>query len=90
MEKTTFTQEQLDQIKTLQDKYNTLGVQLVQIKLATKNAKEYLQSLEEQEQLIEQQIFETNVEEKELATRLDEEYGQGSLNLETGEFTPNS
>ena len=35
MEKTVFTQEEIDQIKLLQDKYNTLGVQLVQLKLAT-------------------------------------------------------
>lgn len=90
MEKTVFTQEEIDQIKLLQDKYNTLGVQLVQLKLATKNGKEYLQSLEEQEQLVEQQIFETNVEEKDLAAKLDEKYGQGSLDLENGEFTPNS
>ena len=90
MEKTTFTQEEIDQIKLLQDKYNTLGVQLVQLKLAMKNGKEYVQSLEEQEQVIEQQIFDTNTEEKELASRLDEKYGQGSLNMESGEFTPNS
>jgi len=90
MEKTTFTQEEVDQIKTLQDKYNSLGVQLVQLKLATKNGKDYLQSLEEQGQLVEQQIFETNAEEKELANQLDEKYGQGSLDLENGEFTPNS
>jgi hypothetical protein len=90
MEKTVFTQEEIDQIKLLQDKYNTLGVQLVQLKLATKNGREYLQSLEEQEQLVEQQIFETNVEEKELAKGLDSKYGEGSLNVESGEFTPNS
>jgi hypothetical protein len=65
-------------------------VQLLPLKLATKNGREYLQSLEEQEQLVEQQIFETNVEEKELAKGLDSKYGQGSLNIESGEFTPNS
>jgi hypothetical protein len=90
MEKTVFTQEEIEQIKVLQDKYNTLGVQLVQLKLASKAGKEYLQSLQEQEQLVEQQIFETNSEEKELASKLDAKYGEGSLNVESGEFTPNS
>ncbi len=90
MEKTTFTQEEIDQIKLLQDKYNTLGVQLVQLKLATKNGKDYLKSLEEQEQAIEEQILQTNSEEKQLAADLEEKYGVGSLNLESGEFTPNS
>jgi hypothetical protein len=90
MEKAVFTQEEVDQIKLLQDKYNTLGVQLVQIKLAMKNGKDYLKSLEEEEQRIDEQIFETNMEEKELASQLDVKYGQGSLDLESGEFTPNS
>jgi len=90
MEKAVFTQEEVDQIKLLQDKYNTLGVQLVQIKLAMKNGKDYLKSLEEEEQRIDEQIFETNMEEKELANQLDVKYGQGSLDLESGEFTPNS
>jgi septal ring factor EnvC (AmiA/AmiB activator) len=90
MEKAVFTQEEVDQIKLLQDKYNTLGVQLVQIKLAMKNGKDYLKSLEEEEQRIDEQIFETNMEEKQLANQLDVKYGQGSLDLESGEFTPNS
>lgn len=90
MERKVFTPEEIEKIKELQDRYNTLGVQLVQLKLAQKNAKEYLDSLNEQELIIEQQVFETNQEEKNLALQLDEKYGEGSLDLESGEFTPNS
>lgn len=90
MERKVFTPEEIEKIKELQDRYNTLGVQLVQLKLAQKNAKEYLDSLNEQELIIEQQVFETNQEEKDLALQLDEKYGEGSLDLESGEFTPNS
>lgn len=89
MEKKVFTQEEIDNIKLIQDKYNTLGVQLVQLKLALKGAMDYVESLQLQESTIEQQIIETNDEEKQLAATLDEKYGQGSLDLETGEFTPN-
>ena len=89
MEKKVFTPEEIEKIKELQDRYNTLGVQLVQLKLAQKNAKEYLDSLNDQEQIIEQQVFDTNQEEKDLALQLDEKYGEGSLDLESGEFTPN-
>jgi hypothetical protein len=89
MEKKVFTQEEIDNIKLIQDKYNTLGVQLVQLKLALKGAMDYVESLQLQESTIEQQIIETNDEEKQLAANLDEKYGQGSLDLETGEFTPN-
>ena len=84
-----FTQEEIDNIKSIQEKYNTLGVQLVQLKLALKGAMEYVESLQLQESAIELQILETNDEEKQLAATLDEKYGQGSLDLETGEFTPN-
>jgi hypothetical protein len=89
MEKKVFTQEEIDQIKAVQDKYNTLGVQLVQLKLALKSAMEYVESLQVEESNIEEQIIETNQQEKELAAALDEKYGQGSLDLQTGEFTPN-
>lgn len=89
MEKTVFAAEEIEKIKELQDKYNTLGVQLVQLKLAQKNAKEYLNGLNDQELLIEQHIFDINQEEKDLALQLDEKYGEGSLDLESGEFTPN-
>jgi regulator of replication initiation timing len=89
MEKRVFTQEEIDSIKAIQDKYNTLGVQLVQLKLALKSAMDYVESLQLEESTIEQQIIETNQQEKELAAMLDEKYGQGSLDLQTGEFTPN-
>ncbi len=89
MEKKVFTQEEIDNIKAIQDKYNTLGVQLVQLKLALKGAMDYVESLQLQESTIEEQIIETNEQEKQLAAALDEKYGQGSLDLESGEFTPN-
>jgi hypothetical protein len=83
-----FSPEELEQIRILQEKYNLLGVQLVQLKLAQKNAKDYLEKLDEEEKILEQQIVETNKEEKQLAEEFDAKYGAGSLNLESGEFTP--
>lgn len=88
MAKVNFTPEELENIKKLQEKYNVLGIQLVQLKLAQKNANAYLESLKEQEQILDEQITATNAEEKELAKSLDSKYGAGSLDLESGEFTP--
>ena len=88
MENKQFTQEELTQIKDLQEKYNVLGIQLVQLKLAQKNTKDYLNALAEQERLIEEQITETNLSEKALAEELDAKYGAGALDLESGQFTP--
>ena len=89
METKQFSVEELEQIKKLQEKYNAIGVQLVQLKLAQKNAETYLATLKEQEVVLESQIMETNTEEKQLAADLDTKYGAGSLDLESGVFTPN-
>jgi hypothetical protein len=88
MSKVNFTPEELENIKKLQEKYNVIGIQLVQLKLAQKNAAKYLESLKEQEAILDEQIAATNAEEKELAKSLDSKYGAGSLDLESGEFTP--
>ena len=88
IENKQFSAEELEQIKKLQEKYNVLGIQLVQLKLAQKNTELYLKTLNEQESLIETQIMDTNQEEKKLAEQLDTRYGAGSLDLESGVFTP--
>ena len=89
METKQFSVEELEQIMKLQENYNAIGVQLVQLKLAQKNAETYLATLKEQEIVLETQIMETNTEEKKLAADLDTKYGAGSLDLESGVFTPN-
>lgn len=83
-----FTQEELESIRSIQESYNTLGIQLIQLKLALKNAEEYFTELKEKEAELETKLVEINKQEKELAAHLDEKYGSGSLDLETGQFTP--
>jgi len=90
MEQKQFTQQELDGIKSLQAKYSDLGIQLVQLKLALKNAKEYVVQLTEQEEELTNQIVEANKAERDLAQSLNEKYGIGSLDMETGIFIPNS
>lgn len=85
-----FTEEELLLIKTLQTKYSDIGIQLVQIKLAIKNAKEYLNELNEQETKLTDEIVEANIAERELASKLSVKYGNGSLDMETGIFVANS
>lgn len=85
-----FSQEELDQIKSLQTKYNEIGIQLVQIKLARKNAIEYLEKLTEQEDQLTNEIVEANQLEKQLAESFSEKYGNGSLDMETGLFVANN
>lgn len=89
MSTTKFTEQEMQSIKQVQEKYSQIGVQLVQIKLAKKNSEDYLKQLESQESEITEAILELNKEEKELADVLNEKYGVGSLDMESGEFTPN-
>ncbi len=88
MSQQQFTAEELEQIKQLQTKYNEIGIELVQLKLAKKNAKEYLDKLHEQEEELTKQIVEANQSEKLLAEKLNGKYGAGSLDGEPGLFTP--
>jgi|TARA_R100000084_G_C4568728_1_gene108117 uncharacterized protein (DUF3084 family) len=89
MSKVKITDEEMQSIKAIQDEYTQAGVQLVQLKLARKSSEDYLKQLNEQEQTLSNNIQEINKREKELADRLNETYGVGSLDMSTGEFTPN-
>jgi ribosome maturation factor RimP len=88
MNRTKITDEEMQSIKAIQEKYTALGVQLVQLKLARKSGEDYLQQLDDQEKVLSSEIETTNKQEKELADSLNERYGVGSLDMATGEFTP--
>ena len=89
MSTTKITNEEMQSIKAIQEKYTALGVQLVQLKLARKSGEDYLQQLDNQEKALSNEIESTNTQERELADNLNQKYGVGSLDMATGEFTPN-
>lgn len=88
MEQIKFSQEELNQISTIQTDYQSLGIQLIQIKLELENTKTYLEELQKQEKDLTTTIIETSQKEKNFAQALQEKYGKGSIDLETGIFTP--
>ena len=83
------TDEEMQSIKTIQEEYTQVGVQLVQLRLAKKSSEDYLKKLVEEEESLNGSINEINEREKKLADTLNEKYGVGSLDMTTGEFTPN-
>lgn len=89
MEAKTFNVDELNQIKSLQEKYSSIGMELIQIKLSFKKMEDTLKALKHQEDLLLSELVLTNNKEKELAKELDAKYGAGSLDLESGIFTPN-
>ena len=82
MAKTTkFTEEELNEIKELQNLYNTVVYQAGQVyldKLTLKNKENQVNS----------NMEEVKKKEETIISSLTKTYGVGSINLETGEFTP--
>jgi hypothetical protein len=79
MEKTVLTKEEVEALASLQQQQNDLVYQLGQV--------EYQLGFFERQKLIvrtELEAFEKRQQEQ--AQKLEEKYGQGTINLESGEF----
>ena len=73
--------ENLDQVENLRDKINEMSFQFGQLSIQKIKLEEQEISLKNQLNLIEK-------EESNLAKKLTTKYGKGSIDLETGTFTP--
>ena len=79
MEKTVLSKEEIDKLSSLQKQQDNFVIQLGQI--------EYQKNLLEQQKLkIKQQIESFENSQIQLAKQLEEKYGIGTVNLESGEF----
>ena len=76
-----FTEEELKSLQGLQGTYQQITLAMGQISLSKIQ-------LENREQSVLNTLGEVREKENELAKELTEKYGKGSLNIETGEFTP--
>ena len=76
-----FTKEELKQLDNLQTEINRLTARFGSLQIAKIK-------LEKEEFFLKSQLDISLTNEKETATKLTEKYGKGSLNIETGEFTP--
>jgi predicted nuclease with TOPRIM domain len=77
-----FTDEEINQITELQNKTQSVVFQLGQLKLSE-------MQLENRFEELKQNLNNIESEETSLAEGFSSKYGVGSLNIETGEFTPN-
>jgi DNA-binding transcriptional MerR regulator len=89
-EQIKFTEEEIQDIRQVQSNYQAIGLELVQIKLALANTKNQLESLELEEKALTERISEVNTRERQIAKQLEDKYGKGEIDLESGVFTPNS
>jgi len=76
-----FTEEELKSLQDLQSNYQQITLTMGQISLSKIQ-------LESREQSVLNTLSEVREKENELAKTLTEKYGKGTLNIETGEFTP--
>ncbi len=82
MEKTVLSKEEINNLSSLQQQQDTFIIQLGQI--------EYQKNmLDQQKQNINQQIESFEQSQIKLAKELEEKYGKGTVNLESGEFVKN-
>jgi uncharacterized membrane protein len=76
-----FTEEELGAIKSLNEKNRAVTLELGEIELAKLK-------LEERRKFAEEYLANLRTEQEANGKALTEKYGNGSIDLETGEFTP--
>lgn len=74
------TEEELQQVKSLKQEYNNLAVTLGDIELRIADLKEAKNNTLEARKTI-------NEKESNLAKQLQEKYGNGAINIDTGEIS---
>lgn len=85
MEQIKFTQEEIEQINQLRDDVSLVFVQIGQVALERKKRLEELEEIESQLLKQHQDLVE---KEQELFKSLNEKYGDGNYDPNTGIFTP--
>ena len=87
-ESTKFTDEELKSLQELQNTYASITTQFGQVRVSRLNLERQLNGLDEAEASLEESWDKNRQVENDLVKSLNEKYGPGSLNPQTGEFTP--
>ena len=83
-----FTEDELKSVGDLQVKYNTVTNKFGQLAIAKLNFEKQQESIEEEEFKLHEELETVRTEEQEVLTGITEKYGPGSLDPQTGVFTP--
>jgi hypothetical protein len=82
------TEEEIAQIKEMQSQYNKFVFELGSMEAQLAEVKFHQTNIETEKSNILSDIKKLGEREKELLTTLQEKYGVGNINIETGEITP--
>lgn len=86
--KQVLNQEELNQIKEIQDLYSQVVVELGQIDLQINDLNKMIEQLENQKLDTLANYSNNQQKEKKLGEELSKKYGDGTINPNTGEFIP--
>jgi hypothetical protein len=81
MEKIVFTQEEIQRFRQLQQTRDQLTIDFGYVEYQ-------IQELELQKENLIDLLSELKKQETQISQEIESKYGKGSINLETGEFTP--
>ena len=87
-EEVKFTDEELQQLGAIQTSYQNLQAGFGQLRVQRRLLEQQLNQLEEAELNLENEYTKAQGNEKTFVKSLNDKYGPGSLNPETGVFTP--
>ena len=83
-----FTQEELDSLTNLRQAYVQHDLSFGKLEIARMQTEQRLEEFGTERLRLETEFTNTQEEEKALVVELNEKYGAGALNPETGVFTP--
>ena len=88
MSEVKFTDDELGKVKEIQDKYFDVQNQFGQLSMARLRLEKQMVNIDKQEEEIHNTFSAVEEEEKSFLDNITEKYGRGTLNPETGVFTP--
>ena len=83
-----FTKEELSGIREVRNSFNNITTNFGSLEVQRIQAEQRLAAIEQQKVIAENEYNQVIQPEAELLNNLNEKYGQGSLDLEQGVFTP--
>ena len=88
-EEIKFTEDELKSLKDLQETYGKVQADFGALKVRRLVLEQQVEGLDEAEEAVHKAYKDNQATERKLVEELNEKYGPGSLNPETGVFTPN-
>ena len=87
-EDTKFTKEEMDMISKIQETYLDIQQKLGQVSLSKLKLEQQVQSIDKLEKELLENFKKTQKEEKDFVDGITKKYGDGTLDPESGIFTP--